>query len=192
VDITGRAGMVSYMLQKDLLLPWRTVLDNVIFGMEIQGVPKAEARARAVPYLERYGLRGFGDSYPGMLSGGMRQRAALLRTLLCNKEVILLDEPFGALDAQTRLRMQAWLLTLWRDFGLTVLFITHDVDEAIFLSDEIVVLSPRPGRIREILSVDLNRPRGREIVTDPRFATLKAHCLSLLFEGEDATEGEAT
>jgi len=188
-DITGQAGMVSYMLQKDLLLPWRTVLDNVIFGMEIQGVSKPEARARAVPFLERYGLGGFADSYPGMLSGGMRQRAALLRTLLCNKEVILLDEPFGALDAQTRLRMQAWLLTLWRDFGLTVLFITHDVDEAIYLSDEIVVLSPRPGRIRETLLVDLHRPRGREIVTDPRFAALKAHCLALLFEGEAAGQG---
>lgn len=188
-DITGHAGMVSYMLQKDLLLPWRTVLDNVIFGMEIQGVPKAEARAHASTFLDRYGLGGFAESYPGMLSGGMRQRAALLRTLLCNKEVILLDEPFGALDAQTRLRMQAWLLTLWRDFNLTVLFITHDVDEAIFLSDEIVILSPRPGRIREILPVDLHRPRGREIVTDPRFAALKAHCLSMLFEDEAVDEG---
>jgi ABC-type nitrate/sulfonate/bicarbonate transport system ATPase subunit len=189
-EITGRAGMVSYMLQKDLLLPWRTVLDNVIFGMEIQGVSKTESRARALPFLERYGLEGFAESYPGMLSGGMRQRAALLRTLLCNKEVILLDEPFGALDAQTRLRMQAWLLTLWRDFGLTVLFITHDVDEAIFLSDEIVVLSPRPGRIRETLSVDLDRPRGRGIVTGRRFAALKAECLELLFEGEAGGPGE--
>jgi ABC-type nitrate/sulfonate/bicarbonate transport system ATPase subunit len=97
----------------------------------------------------------------------------------------MLDEPFGALDAQTRLRMQSWLLTLWRDFSLTVLFITHDVDEAIFLSDEIVVLSPRPGRIREALTVDLPRPRRREIVTDPRFGALKARCLALLFEGED-------
>ena len=189
-EITGQAGLVSYMLQKDLLIPWRTVLDNVIFGMEIQGVPKPEARARAIPFLERYGLGGFSGSYPGMLSGGMRQRAALLRTLLCNKEVILLDEPFGALDAQTRLRMQAWLLTLWRDFGLTILFITHDVDEAIYLSDEIVVLSPRPGRIRERILVDLQRPRGRDIVTTPRFAALKAHCMSLLFE-DDAIDEEA-
>lgn len=189
-DITGHAGLVSYMLQKDLLLPWRTVLDNVIFGMEIQGIPKPDARARALPFLERYGLGGFAGSYPGMLSGGMRQRAALLRTLLCNKEVILLDEPFGALDAQTRLRMQAWLLTLWRDFRLTVLFITHDVDEAIYLSDEIVVLSPRPGRIRECISVDLERPRGRDIVTTPRFAELKAHCMSLLFENEDSDDGD--
>jgi ABC-type nitrate/sulfonate/bicarbonate transport system ATPase subunit len=186
-DITGQAGIVSYMLQKDLLLPWRTTLDNVIYGMEIQGVPKGEARRRALPYMQRYGLGSFAGHYPGALSGGMRQRAALLRTLLCNKELIMLDEPFAALDAQTRLRMQEWLLTLWRDFALTVLFVTHDVDEAIFLSDQIVVLSPRPGRIREIIPVDLPRPRSREIVTDPRFAALKAHCLALLFEQEDET-----
>ncbi len=183
-DITGRAGIISYMLQKDLLLPWRSVLDNVIFGMEIQGMAKAEARARALPFIERYGLGAFVDHYPAALSGGMRQRAALLRTLLCNKELVMLDEPFAALDAQTRLRMQAWLLTLWRDFALTVLFVTHDVDEAIYLSDQIIVLSPRPGRLREVIPIDLPRPRRRAIVTDPRFAALKARCLALLFEGE--------
>ncbi len=185
-DITGRAGVVSYMLQKDLLLPWRTVIDNVIFGLELQGMKKAEARDHALPYLERYGLGGFAHQYPGALSGGMRQRAALLRTLLCNKDLIMLDEPFAALDAQTRFRMQSWLLELWSDFALTILFVTHDIDEAIFLSDEVVVLSPRPGRIRERLTVDAPRPRGPDFVTSPRFGEIKAECLKLLFETEDA------
>jgi ABC-type nitrate/sulfonate/bicarbonate transport system ATPase subunit len=181
-DVTGRAGIISYMLQKDLLLPWRTVIDNVIFGLELQGVPKAQARDQAMPYLERYGLGGFATKYPSMLSGGMRQRAALLRTLLCNKDLIMLDEPFAALDAQTRFRMQAWLLELWKDFSLTILFVTHDIDEAIFLSDEIVVLSPRPGRIRDRIIVDAPRPRGPDFVTSPEFARIKALCLKMLFE----------
>src|ERR1700758_2633866 len=140
-DATGTIGRVGYMLQKDLLLPWRTVLDNVILGMEIQGRPLQEARARALPLLQRYGLSGFEHSYPGALSGGMRQRAALLRTLLLDTDVILLDEPFGALDAQTRASMQEWLLQLWADFAKTVVFVTHDVEEAIYLSDEILVVS---------------------------------------------------
>lgn len=164
-DITGRAGLVSYMLQKDLLLPWRTVLDNVIYGLEIQGMDRREARDVAEPLMDRYGLGKFKKHYPSSLSGGMRQRAALLRTLLCNNDVILLDEPFAALDAQTRFRMQEWLLTLWQDFGRTVLFVTHDVDEAVFLSDEICVLSPRPGRIADRFDVPLARPRNREVVT---------------------------
>jgi len=137
VEATGTIGRVGYMLQKDLLLPWRNVLDNVILGMEIQGVPLAEARARALPLLHRYGLSGFEYLYPNSLSGGMRQRAALLRTLLFDTDVILLDEPFGALDAQTKLQMQEWLMRLWSDFGKTVLFVTHDVEEAIYLSDEV-------------------------------------------------------
>lgn len=185
-NITGRAGLVSYMLQKDLLLPWRTVLDNVVFGLEIQGTDKKAARALAEPLMDRYGLGKFKAHYPNNLSGGMRQRAALLRTLLCNNDVILLDEPFAALDAQTRFHMQEWLLTLWKDFDRTVLFVTHDVDEAIFLSDEICVLSPRPGRIAERFDVPLPRPRDRDIVTSPDFVRLKQRCLGLLFaSGED-------
>ncbi|HEY1362026.1 MAG TPA: ABC transporter ATP-binding protein, partial [Xanthobacteraceae bacterium] len=131
IDATGSIGRVGYMLQKDLLLPWRNVLDNVILGMEIQGVPRNAARQRALPLLERYGLGGFEHLYPNALSGGMRQRAALLRTLLFDTDLILLDEPFGALDAQTKLQMQEWLMQLWSDFGKTVLFVTHDVEEAI-------------------------------------------------------------
>ena len=146
-DATGTIGRVGYMLQKDLLLPWRTVLDNVILGMEIQGMPLRAARERALPLLQNYGLAGFEYLYPNSLSGGMRQRAALLRTLLFDTDVILLDEPFGALDAQTKLQMQEWLMQLWSDFRKTVVFVTHDVDEAIYLSDEIHVMGTRPGRI---------------------------------------------
>ncbi len=189
-DITGRAGLVSYMLQKDLLLPWRTVLDNVIFGLEIQRVPRKAARAVAEPLLERYGLGRFKTLYPGSLSGGMRQRAALLRTLLCNNDVILLDEPFAALDAQTRFRMQEWLLTLWRDFERTVLFVTHDIDEAVFLSDEICVLSPRPGRIADRFPVALPRPRGRDVVTSPEFIRCQQRCLDLLFSAAPVADPE--
>ena len=152
-DATGTIGRVGYMLQKDLLLPWRTVVDNVILGMEVQGTPRNEARQRALPLLHRYGMSGFEHLYPNSLSGGMRQRAALLRTLLFDTDVILLDEPFGALDAQTKLRMQEWLMQLWGDFRKTVVFVTHDVEEAIYLSDEIHVMGTRPGRILETIPI---------------------------------------
>src|SRR5947209_8704658 len=158
VDSTGTIGRVGYMLQKDLLLPWRTVLDNVILGMEIQGKPLREARERAVPLLRKYGLSGFEYLYPSSLSGGMRQRAALLRTLLFDTDVILLDEPFGALDAQTKAHMQEWLMKLWSDFQKTVVFVTHDVEEAIFLSDEIHVMGTRPGRVLETIPVSIAPP----------------------------------
>jgi ABC-type nitrate/sulfonate/bicarbonate transport system ATPase subunit len=153
---------------------------------------RKSAREIAEPLMDRYGLGKFKKHYPNSLSGGMRQRAALLRTLLCNNDVILLDEPFAALDAQTRFRMQEWLLTLWKDFGRTVLFVTHDVDEAIFLSDEICVLSPRPGRIADRFAVDLPRPRDRDVVTSPEFVHAKQRCLDLLFateQGSDPVEG---
>ncbi len=180
MDATGTIGRVSYMLQKDLLLAWRTVLDNVILGMEIRGTPKHAAREHALAFLQRYGLGGFEHSYPSALSGGMRQRAALLRTLLVDTDVILLDEPFAALDAQTRTMMQEWLLQIWADFGKTVVFVTHDVEEAIYLSDEIHVMAARPGRIVESLPIDLPRPRARAVVTSPPFVRIKRHCLALL------------
>jgi len=180
VDATGTIGRVGYMLQKDLLLPWRTVLDNVILGMEIQGVPLAEARARALPLLQRYGLSGFEYLYPNALSGGMRQRAALLRTLLFDTDVILLDEPFGALDAQTKLQMQEWLMALWSDFRKTVVFVTHDVEEAIYLSDELYVMGTRPGCIIDTVPVDLPRPRLRTTALTPEFVAIKERCLMLL------------
>jgi len=179
-DATGTIGRVGYMLQKDLLLPWRTVLDNVILGMEIQGVPLRDARERALPLLKKYGLAGFEYLYPNSLSGGMRQRAALLRTLLFDTDVILLDEPFGALDAQTKLQMQEWLMQLWSDFKKTVVFVTHDVDEAIYLSDEIHVMGTRPGRILESIPVVLPRPRARTSTLTPDFIAIKERCLNLL------------
>jgi ABC-type nitrate/sulfonate/bicarbonate transport system ATPase subunit len=180
IDATGTIGRVGYMLQKDLLLPWRNVLDNVILGMEIQGVSREAARSRALPLLKRYGLGGFEYLYPNALSGGMRQRAALLRTLLFDTDLILLDEPFGALDAQTKLQMQEWLLQLWSDFGKTVLFVTHDVEEAIYLSDELHVMGTRPGRIIETIPVGLARPRVRRSALSSEFLAIKERCLKLL------------
>ncbi len=180
--VSGTSGLVGYMLQKDLLLPWRTILDNVILGMEIIGVPKKEAKAQAMPLLEKYGLKGFEHSYPSHLSGGMRQRAALLRTVLYNRDVILLDEPFGALDAQTRANMQEWLLDLWDDFQKTILFITHDIDESIYLSDEVYIMTARPGTVKHRLKIDLPRPRKPNIITSKRFIELKDEALTLLSE----------
>src|ERR1700726_115210 len=191
MDATGTIGRVGYMLQKDLLLPWRTVLDNVVLGMEIQGVPLREARERALPLLQRYGLSGFEYLYPNALSGGMRQRAALLRTLLFDTDVILLDEPFGALDAQTKLQMQEWLLGLWADFGKTVVFVTHDIEEAIYLSDEVHVMATGPGRIVESMTVPIPRPPARPATLTPEFMAIKERCLALLMAGHDTSMGEA-
>jgi ABC-type nitrate/sulfonate/bicarbonate transport system ATPase subunit len=180
IDATGTIGRVGYMLQKDLLLPWRTVLDNVILGMEIQGVPLKAARERALPLLRRYGLSGFEYLYPNALSGGMRQRAALLRTLLFDTDIMLLDEPFGALDAQTKSHMQEWLLQLWGDFGKTVVFVTHDVEEAIYLSDQMYVMATRPGRLIETIAVPIERPRQRTVTLSREFIAIKERCMNLL------------
>jgi len=190
-DATGTIGRVGYMLQKDLLLPWRTVLDNIILGLEIRGASVREARDYALPYLHRYGLGGFENAYPASLSGGMRQRAALLRTLLFDSEIVLLDEPFGALDAQTRARMQEWLLQIWQDFRKTVIFVTHDVEEAVYLSDVIHVMAARPGRIVATLDVPLRRPRPRSLSLTPEFAAIKERCLALLGHDETAPAEEA-
>lgn len=180
-DIVCRAGYVGYMLQKDMLLPWRTILDNITLGMELRGIARRKAQQRALPLIEKYGLKGFERHYPNELSGGMRQRAALLRTLLYDRDIMLLDEPFGALDAQTRLSMQGWLLELWADFRKTVLFVTHDIDEAIYLSDEIYVFTARPGRIRARIEVPIVRPRSPADMTTPEFMQIKHHLLELLF-----------
>jgi ABC-type nitrate/sulfonate/bicarbonate transport system ATPase subunit len=190
-DATGTIGRVGYMLQKDMLLPWRTVLDNVILGMEIQGLQLREARSRALPLLRRYGLAGFEHSFPNSLSGGMRQRAALLRTLLFDTDVMLLDEPFGALDAQTKAHMQEWLLQLWGDFGKTVVFVTHDVEEAIYLSDEVYVMATRPGRLVEIIPVPIARPRERSVTLTREFIVIKERCMKLLSDAHKAALDEA-
>lgn len=180
--VERRTEYVSYMLQKDLLLPWRVILDNVILGLEIGGVPKREARERARALFGRYGLQGFENHYPHQLSGGMRQRAALMRTLLLDRPLVLLDEPFGALDALTRSLMQEWLLQIWEGSQRTVVFITHDIEEAIFLSDQIYVMSARPGHMKATVDVDLPRPRSIASHTDARFVALKDHLLHLVRE----------
>ncbi len=188
VSVAQRAGMVGYMPQRDLLIPWRRVLDNVILGPEVHGEDVAAARREARELLPLFGLQGFADSYPAALSGGMRQRAALLRTFLCRKDVMLLDEPFGALDAITRNLLQEWLLQVWQRFRYTILFITHDVEEAIFLSDYVYVLTARPAQVRTELAVSLPRPRKREITLTPEFASLKQRLLNALTQGRSSEQ----
>ena len=185
VLLDGRApdqllGHIGYMPQKDLLMPWRTVLDNVTLGLELSKVPRREARRRALEQFPRFGLRGFERRWPGELSGGMRQRAALLRTFLAGREVMLLDEPFGALDALTRQAMQEWLLQVWQADRKTILFVTHDVEEAIYLSDRVYVMSGRPGRMHLCVEVPFPRPRTFAMTSDPEFVALKARLLEPL------------
>jgi len=173
----ARLGTVSYMPQKDLLLPWRSVLDNILLGPEIQRVDLKAARAEAQELLPLFGLEGFGNSYPLTLSGGMRQRAALMRTFMQKRDVMLLDEPLGALDALTRRTMRQWLLHVWRRLPQTVLFVTHDVDEAILLSDRVYVFSPRPGRIVDEVVIDVPRPRADERATSNQIGHYRARLL---------------
>ena len=181
--VTGATGHVGYMLQKDLLVPWRTVQDNITMAARLTRRVTSDDRKEARRVAEQYGLGGFLRHYPSALSGGMRQRVAFMRTLVTHQSLLLLDEPFGALDAQTRLEMQQWLLQVWRETGRTVLFITHDVDESIFLSDRILVMSPRPGRVIADLENPLARPRDLAALTDPVFIELKSRVMHLLHGG---------
>jgi ABC-type nitrate/sulfonate/bicarbonate transport system ATPase subunit len=180
-DVTGSTGHVGYMLQKDLLLPWRTVIGNIVLGASLHGRVREQDRDEARTLAAQYGLGEFVDHYPHALSGGMRQRVALMRTLAVHRDLMLLDEPFGALDSQTRLQMQRWLLRVWDDLDRTIVFITHDVDEAIFLADRVVVMSPRPGRIRRTFDVRLPRPRNVDLLTAPEFNDLKRELLGLVY-----------
>ena len=180
-NIAGRTGLVGYMPQKDLLLPWRTVVGNVTLGPELEGKGRRqEAEVEARELLPLFGLEEFADNYPATLSGGMRQRAAFLRTVLCHRDVMLLDEPFGALDAITRAQMQLWLLGVWEQLRRTIVFVTHDIDEALLLSDRVYVLSARPARVRAELPVRLARPRRLEMVTTPAFARMKQALLEAM------------
>ncbi|MBN1681447.1 MAG: ABC transporter ATP-binding protein [Anaerolineae bacterium] len=178
-----RMGRVGYMPQRDLLLPWRTVLNNVILGPELDGRSRRVARREARDLMPLFGLDGFEDAFPDTLSGGMRQRAALLRTFLTGRDVLLLDEPFGALDALTRRELQRWLLGIWRQFRKTILFITHDVEEAVFLADRVLVFSARPGRIVRELHVDLPRPRESVSMVSEDLRRLEADLLVALQAG---------
>ncbi len=175
--IYGNTGDFAYMQQKDLLLPWRTVIRNVLVGPEIHDEPLDSAKAEAHHRLAQLGLGGFENSYPMQLSGGMRQRVALVRTLLFRKEILLLDEPFGALDAMTRTVMQSILLDIWAKDRQTVLLITHDVEEALLLADKIYVLTARPATLKAEVPVPLSRPRN---ITDASLIGLKKELLALL------------
>ena len=175
--INGNTGDFAYMQQKDLLLPWRTVLRNVLIGPEIQGEPLDTAKTEAKQRLTQLGLNGFENSYPMQLSGGMRQRVALVRTLLFRKKLLLLDEPFGALDAMTRTVMQSILLDIWTEGRQTVLLITHDIEEALLLADKIYVLTARPATLKAEIPVPLPRPRH---AADASLIRLKSELLTLL------------
>lgn len=177
-EYNARLGNIGYMHQKDLLLPWRTVLDNVMLSSEIKGISRTSVEDQVLEMMDIFGLKGFEKSYPFQLSGGMRQRVAFLRTVMGDNKLVLLDEPFGALDALTRINMQEWLLQLWESWDKTILLVTHDVEEAAILSDRIYVLTQRPGRVKSVINVDLPRPRSRDMRVDPAFVNLKSRIMN--------------
>jgi len=179
-DITGIAGRISYMLQKDLLLPFKTILDNVSLPLLIKGVKKRTARETASRYFAEFGLEGTEKKYPNQLSGGMRQRAALLRTYLFSDKVALLDEPFSALDTITKSNMHEWYLDVMEQIKLSTLFITHDIDEAILLSDRIYMMAGKPGRITEEIKIREPKPRSKEFIVSEEFMEYKKHILKIL------------
>ena len=179
-DITGRPGSISYMLQKDLLLPYRTILDNAALPLILKGTNKHQAREEAAKLLPQFGLEGTARKYPAQLSGGMRQRAALLRTYLFSQDVALLDEPFSALDTITKSTIHRWYLDVMERIRLSTLFITHDIDEAILLSDRIYLLSGQPGRITAELRITEPKPRPADFNLTPEFLAYKRRILSLL------------
>lgn len=179
-DTTGRSEPFAYMPQQDLLFPWRTVLDNTTLGLEVAGMRRQAARLKARKLFEQFGLSGFESAHPFELSGGMRQRVALLRTVVQDRAVLLLDEPFGALDSLTRTDMQMWLNGVRGHFDWTVLMITHDIREAVFLADRVVVLGRRPTRVRYDVVVGLPQPRSVEMITTARFAAVEVELLAAL------------
>lgn len=179
-ELKGTIVKMGYMPQKDLLLPWKTLLYNAALPLLSQGAGKKEAYNKVRELLPVFGLEGFENSYPSQLSGGMRQRAALLRTVLIDSEVMLLDEPFGALDALTRERLQEWMLKIWDHFKRSVLFVTHSIDEAIYLSDRIYMISELPGKIVLEQAINLPRPRARDIVLSPLFTEYKQNLMAAL------------
>jgi len=181
---TVEAEPAAYMPQRDLLLPWRTALANAALALECAGVAKADARREAQPLFERFGLGGFERARPHELSGGMRQRVALARTFLSGRPLVLLDEPFASLDQITRGSLQEWLADALRDEPRTVVLVSHDVQEALYLADRVAVVSPRPGRIVAELAVPIARPRPRrETITSPDFAALERLALDALEAG---------
>ncbi len=183
VAIDGPHPDRGIVFQQHTLFPWKRIIDNVAFGPKMRGVGKTERRSQAREMLELVGLDGFAAHYPAQLSGGMQQRVEIARVLVNHPRLLLMDEPFGALDAQTRRMMQELLLDIWTRVRTTVVFITHDIDEALFLADHILAMSPRPGRIVENVHVPFARPRHADLVVEPGFVRLKRHCLDLLRVG---------
>jgi len=183
---TPRAGC-GMVFQDYALFPWLTVERNIAFGLELQGIAAAEIDASVQSFVQRVGLKGFEKSLPSQLSGGMKQRVALARALVLQPRVLLMDEPFGALDSFTRMEMQEELIRLWQRQPFTVVFVTHDIEEAVYLADRIVVMTPRPGRIKTIVTVDLPRPRHR---TDEAFTTIRNYLLEQ-YEGSGQTASAA-
>lgn len=183
-EVTGKPGNVSYMLQKDLLLPYRTILDNVALPLMIRGMKKKEAREKAAPYFAEFALAGTEKKYPAQLSGGMKQRAALLRTYLFSQKVALLDEPFSALDMLTKQSMHEWYLDVMEKIKLSTLFITHDIDEAILLSDRIYLLTGKPGQITKEIVIREAKPRTQDFKLTEEFLEYKKEILKHLSEEE--------
>ena len=179
-DITGKPGKISYMLQKDLLLPYRTIEDNVALPLLLKGEKKATAREKAAALFGQFGLDGTQKQYPAQLSGGMRQRAALLRTYLFSQDVALLDEPFSALDTLTKSAIHRWYLEVMEQIRLSTIFITHDIDEAILLSDRIYLLSGQPGRVTEEITISREKPRGADFPLSLEFLEYKKRILECL------------
>ncbi|GAB3611141.1 MULTISPECIES: ABC transporter ATP-binding protein [Humibacter] len=182
--VDGITNGVSYMFQADSLFPWKTVLGNVMIGPTLLGTPKAKATTLAMDWLRRVGLAGFEDRYPHQLSGGMRKRVAMAAALINNPRILLMDEPFGALDVQTKAIMQTELLQLWEQLRPSVLFITHDLDEAVALADKVVIMTSSPGTVKDVFDVDLPRPRGdvQEIRHEERFLQIQGRIWQSLKE----------
>jgi len=183
--VTRPSPAMAMIFQEYSLFPWRTVEENITFGLELRGLDRTGRAAATQKYLDLVGLKGFEHRYPYELSGGMRQRVAVARALAIEPSILLMDEPFGALDAQTRNRMQHELLSIWEKTRKTILFVTHSVDEAVFLADRIVVLTHRPGRIREIVTVPGTRPRDR---TGEEFGQIRRHLLDMIREESDTVQ----
>ena len=181
--VRGPFPDVGFVFQQPVLLPWRSVLDNVLFSVEMLGLEARQYRKQAGDLLELTGLSGFETKYPRELSGGMQQRVAICRALLPDPSLLLMDEPFGALDAMTREEMSLELLRIWDERRKTILFVTHSIPEAILLADRVVVMTPRPGRVARIISIDLPRPRTMDMEFDPRFKAASDEVRGLIFAG---------
>jgi ABC-type nitrate/sulfonate/bicarbonate transport system ATPase subunit len=182
-DVTGKTGLMSYMQQNDLLFPWKTILENVALPLILQGIQKKKALETAAQYFSMFGLQGYEKHLPKELSGGMKQRAALLRTYMMSKHIILLDEPFGALDSLTRRTMQKWLLDMYETLDSTIVLVTHDIEEAIYLSDKIFIMSSLPGKITQTISISTPREeKKKENFLNQELFTLKKEILNLFIQ----------